>query len=67
MLKRLAPSLRGSLIKLRFSSSAPDSPRSLTVFYDGSCSVCDWEISHYKQLQIKHPNLERIDFQDISR
>jgi hypothetical protein len=50
-----------------FPSVTSDAPKRLTVFYDASCSVCDWEISHYKALQAKRPNFERIDFQDISR
>jgi hypothetical protein len=60
-------SFRNPLIRRLCSSSVPDAPRRLTVFYDASCSVCDWEITHYKNLQAKHPQLERIDFQDISR
>ncbi len=70
MLKAYMPSLRHSLfllLKQPFSSSKSKVPHSLTVFYDASCSVCDWEISHYKELQAKHPNLERIEFQDISK
>jgi len=69
MIKRHLPLIRQSLappLKLLFSSSVSEAPRKLTVFYDASCSVCNWEISHYKELQEKHPNLERIDFQDIS-
>jgi predicted DCC family thiol-disulfide oxidoreductase YuxK len=69
MIKRYIPLIRHSLappLKLLFSSSAPEAPKKLTVFYDASCSVCDWEINHYKALQYNHPNLERIDFQDIS-
>jgi predicted DCC family thiol-disulfide oxidoreductase YuxK len=49
------------------SSGTSYPPKRLTVFYDASCSVCDWEINHYKGLQEKRPDLGRIDFQDISR
>jgi hypothetical protein len=70
MLKVCIPLIRRSFFSLQkvpFSSGKLEAPSSLTVFYDASCSVCDWEISHYKELQAKHPNLGRIDFQDISR
>jgi hypothetical protein len=67
MLRGCLPTLRPNFISCMFSSGAADIPRRLTVFYDASCSVCDWEISHYKNLQANHPKFERIDFQDISR
>ena len=36
--------------------------RQLTVYFDGSCPLCRWEISHYR----KQDNAGRLVFQDVS-
>lgn len=51
---------------LRCSSSATDSdgetPRALTVFYDGACPVCTAEIGFYRRRR----GGDRVDWVDVS-
>jgi predicted DCC family thiol-disulfide oxidoreductase YuxK len=38
-----------------------DKIKNITVFYDGNCPLCNWEISHLKQRDSdKHINFENI-------
>eukprot|EP01041_Mallomonas_annulata_P007434 gene7434-15202_t len=55
-------------ISRALNSSGLFTSDALVVFHDGSCNLCDWEISHYKRLAAANQrlNLEAIQFEDIS-
>jgi predicted DCC family thiol-disulfide oxidoreductase YuxK len=46
-----------------FDTGAPRPPAPVTVFYDGSCPICTWEVGLYRG----QPGAESIRWLDVSR